>query len=160
MRIRLFMALSTLLVTFGAVAPVSAFFDFKPSRLDAVAARHGLRDMVCIAMADGQLSAWERAEILADAHSILYPQEYVAFKRALDRISPPRPKKTASKNRIRTARRPAPPKPRVKSAPREGSPLHLPPEPPVQASEEPMRGPVIPAGAILPDRMASTASLL
>ena len=159
MRVRFFTAFAVLLLGVGAVAPVAAF-EFKPSRLEALAARHDLRDQVCIAMADGRLSAWERAEILTDAKRILHPEEYVAFKRALDRLAPPPPKKTASKSRTRIARKPAAGRPAAMPEVRENSPLKLPAEPPVQSVQKPARGPVIPAGAILPDRMALRASPL
>jgi hypothetical protein len=61
-------------------------------RLGTIAARQDLRDKVAVAVADGHLSRPERADILAKARSILEPEEYRAFKYALNRNWPP-PKK-------------------------------------------------------------------
>jgi hypothetical protein len=59
------------------------------SRLGQLSTRQQLRDRVCIAKADGQISRWERARLLADAKGILKPEEYLAFKESLDRLTPP-----------------------------------------------------------------------
>ncbi|MBN1393913.1 MAG: hypothetical protein JW959_02695 [Pirellulales bacterium] len=113
----------------------------KPSRLEALAARQQLRDMVCIAMADGQLSAYERSEILLEAKQILYPDEYRAFQQALDRALPARKKSVAK----RTAEKPRQ-KPPVKTNQEASQP------------EKPVSGLVIPAGAVLPMRTNSQTS--
>lgn len=65
----------------------------EPGRLSlaALAAREDLYDEVCIARAEGNISPQNRCTILADAKHILNPQEFEAFKRALDRTSPPPP---------------------------------------------------------------------
>jgi len=138
MRSRLPMGVVALLLTIIAGGS-SVAFGMKPSRLTAFAARQNLCDEVCIAIADGRISAWERAEILIGAKQILYPKEYLVFKRALDRVSPPL-KKPAAKHPTKPMRK----KPASK------------PRPTARPPAEPSSGPVIPAGAILPDRMASS----
>ena len=153
MRIRFFVPFLALLMTVAAGVPAAFGFLFGPSRLEALAARHDLRDTVCIAMADGRLSAWERGEILVDAKRILYHEEYIVFKRVLDRISPPPAKSSARSQRL--VRRPANTKPRRVPAPPQATPLQ-PPTPPAEQAEPPMSGPIIPVGATLPDRMASS----
>ncbi len=137
MRNRLPMGIAALLLATIAAGPAAAF-EIKLSRLEALAARQGLRDMVCIAMADGRVSVQERTVILMDAKNILYPEEYRIFKRAFNRVSPP-PKKRVARHPVKTARKQPAPKPRPTAKPAVG----------------PSLGPVIPAGAILPDRMAS-----
>ncbi len=107
-----------------------------PSRYAALAAREDLRDEVAVATAGGRLSNDDRFEILSDAKRILRPDEYQAFKRALDRRWPP-PKRKHSANHAMAARKAAPPAPLAEAQPQEG----------------PSLGPVIPAGALLPDRM-------
>jgi hypothetical protein len=106
----------------------------KPYSLQMLAARQDLRDMVCYARADGSISPFERSMILREAKGTLSNEEYVKFRTALDRLSPP-PKKKVSPSRLAKAarNRPAPP----------------------QQTAEPPSGPVIPAGALLPDRMAT-----
>ncbi|MBU4271003.1 MAG: hypothetical protein KKE86_16140 [Planctomycetes bacterium] len=137
MRNRLPMGIAALLLAIIAAGPAAAF-EIKPSRLEALAARQDLRDQVCIAMADGRIGVQERTEILIDAKNILYPEEYRIFKRALDRVSPP-PKKRVARHLVKTAWKQPVPKPRPTAKP----------------PAEPSSGPVIPAGAVLPDRMAS-----
>ncbi len=137
MQNRLPMGIAALLLAIIAAGPAAAF-EIKPSRLEALAARQGLCDQVCIAMADGRVSVQERTEILIDAKNILYPEEYRIFKRAFNRVSPP-PKKRVARHPVKTARKQPAPKPRPTAKPAAG----------------PSLGPVIPAGAILPDRMAS-----
>jgi hypothetical protein len=110
----------------------------EPGRLAAFTARQGLRDEVCLAMADGHISPAERYSILTNAKATLKPEEYEGLKRAMDRVSPPKPS---------PAKHPA----QVAS---NGSPrtaLHR--TPPVTAASS---QPTIPAGAILPDRIASS----
>jgi hypothetical protein len=132
-------------VTFGATLLIgSTAVLAKQSHLEAMANRHDLRDELCIALADGVLTQWERAEILADAQRILEPKEFEGFKQALDRISPPPAKKPNAKRSQRQARTkmpamttlfPQPKKPAIKTA-------------------KPEAGPIIPTSAVLPDRMA------
>jgi hypothetical protein len=62
-----------------------------PGRLAALSARQQLRDEVCIAMADGKLSRYERSVLLANARQMLKPEEYASFRASLDRLSPPAP---------------------------------------------------------------------
>lgn len=141
MRNQLPMGIAALLLAIIAAGPAAAF-EIKPSRLEALAARQDLRDMVCIAMADGRINAHERIVILIDAKNILYPEEYRIFKRALNRVSPP-PKKRVARQPVKTVRKQPAPKPRPTA------------KPVAEPSSGPSLGPVIPAGAILPDRMAS-----
>ena len=58
-------------------------------RLAALSARQQLRDEVCIAMADGRVTHFERAMILAHARRILKSEEFGSFKESLDYLSPP-----------------------------------------------------------------------
>ena len=142
MRNRLSIGVAALLLAIIAAGPAAA----KPSRLVAFAARQDLRDMVCIAIADGRISAQERIIILIDAKKILYPEEYRIFKRAFNRVSPP-PKKRVARRPVKIARKQPPPKPQPTAPPK--------PQPQAEPSSGPSLGPVIPAGAVLPDRMAS-----
>ncbi len=103
MRNRLPMGVAALLLAIIAAGPAAAF-EIKLSRLEALAARQGLRDMVCIAMADGRVSVQERTVILMDAKNILYPEEYRIFKRAFSRVSPP-PKKRVARHPVKIARK-------------------------------------------------------
>jgi hypothetical protein len=64
-------------------------------RLAALAARQDLYDEVCIARAGGEISPPARRTILCHAKQILTPQEYEAFKTALNRIAPPPPPSVA-----------------------------------------------------------------
>ena len=102
MSFRLSMGVASLLLVFFAVEPASASW-LKPSRLQALAARQDLCDEVAIAMADGIITHWERAEILSDAKQILNPEEYASFKRAFERIAPPPPPKSAAKHHAKIA---------------------------------------------------------
>ena len=111
-------------------------------RLAMMAARQDLRDEVCYFMADGSLSRAERHLLLEDAKKLLPHEEYVKFKESLDRISPPK-SKANQLAKIKMTRK-APTLVALQDAP-------LPPEP--------LPGPVIPAGAILPERMAPTLFL-
>jgi len=117
----------------GAVETASA----EPGRLAAFTARQDLRDEVCIAMANGHISRGERYAILLHAKAILKPEEYEGFKRAMDRLSPPA---VAAVPRAAEAAR--------IQAPRQAERLAPP-------SHGPLLQPVVPASAILPDRMAS-----
>ena len=108
-----------------------------PSRYAALAARQDLCDEVAVATADGRLNSDDRLEILADAKTILKPDEYQSFKRALDRRWPPPKKKPTAKHSPKTARKATGPSPPAQAKPPAG----------------PSLGPVIPAGALLPDWM-------
>ncbi len=110
---------------------------WEPGRLTALAARQDLRGEVCVAMADGRISSAERHMILADAKSILKPEEYAGFKRALDRLSPPQPAVAKRTTKV-TQRKKSP-----LTTQRKASPL---------AKSSP--APIIPTGAVLPDRVA------
>ncbi len=186
MKKHILIGLAALLPAVVAGGP-SAAFELKPSRLEALAARHDLCDEVCIALADGKLSDWERTEILIDAKRILYPREFTGFKRALDRVAPP-PKKIVPKTVAENGRywkrssrnhvglqwafawvswpkkKPAAEhsvagRPRQAERGKVASESRRRRKPPAKTSppsaERPASGPVIPAGAILPDRMAS-----
>ncbi len=110
----------------------------------ALAARQDLLDEVCVAMAidGGQLSPEKRLEILGDAQKILDPKEFEAFRRALDRLSPPPPppKKPAAKRPNQTAQQQSSSLTRLQA---------------MRLSSKASAGPVMPAGATQPDRMAS-----
>jgi len=116
----------------------------KASHLNAMADRHDLRDEVCIALADGVLTQWERAEIMADAQRILSPKEFEGFKQALNRISPPPAKKPNAKRSQRMA---WPKMPAMTT-------LFPQPKKPAAKAAKPDAGPIIPTSAVLPDRMA------
>jgi len=92
MRSQLLWGTATLLMTMtimaGGIQPATAGHS---GQLAALAARQDLRDKVCIAMTDGHISRAQRHTLLADAKEILKPEEYQGFKRALDRLSPPKP---------------------------------------------------------------------
>ena len=72
----------------GGIAEITAQGQ---GHLAALSARQQLRDEVCIAMADGRITHFERHLILAHARRILQPEEYQQFKESLDRLSPPTP---------------------------------------------------------------------
>jgi hypothetical protein len=103
------------------------------SRLGALAARQDLHDMICYAMADGSISHAERVMILMQAKGVLTADEYVAFKKTIDRLSPQ--KSTAGQLAKTTRKKPA--------ASRKPSP-----------TPESAPGPVMPAGATQPDQVA------
>ncbi|MCE5266824.1 MAG: hypothetical protein LLG00_02940 [Planctomycetaceae bacterium] len=67
-----------------ALGSVLSELGLRPSRLAALAARQDLVDMVAVLTTDGRLDNGERATILAKARTVLRPQEYASFKRALD----------------------------------------------------------------------------
>jgi hypothetical protein len=130
---------ATLFLMTLALSGQSPAAETTSSHLRALAARQDLYDMVCYAKANGSIGCTERAVILMDAKDILSPEEYLKFKKALDRISPPpKPspnqlaKATRKKLALRTLQQPLQP-------------------------AEPATGPVIPAGAALPDQMAPPA---
>jgi hypothetical protein len=110
------------------------------NRLAALAAKKDLCDMICYARADGSISRSERITILMEAKEVLSHDEYLKFKKVLDRIAPPPPKKPSPSQLAK-----------MKAMRKKMSP---PQQPPVQDAVEPLSGPVLPAGAMLPDRMA------
>ena len=91
MRARLSICTGAMLMIMVMANSVRVTSAGEPGRLAALAARQDLRDEVCIAMADGHISRESRAQILSDARSILKGDEYQAFRRSLDRLSPPPP---------------------------------------------------------------------
>jgi hypothetical protein len=62
-----------------------------PGHRAALDTRQQLRDQVCVAMADGRISPFERSRILGNAKQVLSEEEYWTFEASLDRISPPTP---------------------------------------------------------------------
>ncbi len=68
-------------------------------RLAALAARQDLCDMVCFAMTEGHMNPVYRGIILQQAKSVLSPEEYVSFKRSLDRVAPPPPPRPKMKHK-------------------------------------------------------------
>jgi hypothetical protein len=105
-------------------------------RLSALAARQDLCDMVCFAMTEGHMNPVYRAIIIRQAKSVLSPEEYVSFKRSLDRVAPPPPPRPKLKHKHMAKMMPKP-SPKTTPAPAEKGPEL-----------------VIPASASLPDGMA------
>jgi len=104
-------------------------------RFGALAARQDLCDLVCYARrADGSISQANRVLILKEAKGLLSHEEYVSFKRTLDRISPP-------------------PKPSLKPAAKQLAETTQ-KKPASVTTEKTDSGLVIPASANLPDGMA------
>jgi hypothetical protein len=139
MRLQWTLGAALLLATLAA-GHQSRAAENQSGRLAALAARQDLCDMVCYAKADGHISQWERVLILAEAKSVLSQDEYLSFKRTLDRIAPPPPAKAKPKQKhlAKAVHKPAPKK---KPAPVEkGHDL------------------VIPASANLPDGVAQPVS--
>ncbi len=133
MRLRWTLGAVLLLATL-AVGGQSLAAATQSGRLAALAARQDLCDMICYARADGHISRTERVLILQEAKSALSHDEYLTFKRALDRIAPP-PKPMLKHKHVAKATH----KTAVKKKPA-----------PVEKRSEL----VIPASAILPDGMA------
>jgi hypothetical protein len=135
MRLPWTLGAAILLVTL-IVSGQSSASEATSSHLRTLAARQDLCDMVCFAKAEGSISRANRIAILSEAREILSHDEYLKFKKALDRIAPP--PKPSPKQLAKTSRKkPALPIPQPQ------------PQPPESAS-----GLVIPTGATLPDRMA------
>jgi hypothetical protein len=59
-----------------------------PGRLAKLSARQQLNDQVCIAMADGRISRFERSMLLASARQVLTPEEFVVFRQSIDQSTP------------------------------------------------------------------------
>ena len=128
---------AALLLTMLAVCSQSLAMGIDSGRLGALAARQDLCDLVCYARANGNgsISQANRILILNEAKSVLSHDEYLTFKRTLDRIAPPPKPKAKQKHLAKTSHKKKP------------------------ASVE--KGPdlVIPASAVLPDGVAQPASL-
>jgi hypothetical protein len=105
------------------------------SRFAAIAARHDLRDEVCLAMADGRMTGAERYQIMSDAKRILKPEEYVGFQRAVDRMT--RPQSGAAKHSSNEA-----------ASAKKASAMLWADSP---MTEELPASPIIPTGVVLPD---------
>ena len=110
--------------------------ETKSSRLGALAARQDLHDLICYARADGKITQTERSIILAEAKDILSHDEYATFKKAFDRIAPP---KKPSQTQLAKAARKKATSVTMKRLPKP-------------ADNEPEL--VIPTGVSLPDRIA------
>jgi hypothetical protein len=128
------------------------------NRLADLAARQDLCDAVCRAMADGRITPRERVPMLLEAKSILTPAEYLTFKRSLDRLSPPTP--STPQPVARTTKKPTAlvqhtKRPAVLAQQRVPRPAAPTASTAPSKATVPARGPVIPASATLPDRMAS-----
>jgi hypothetical protein len=153
-RLSMRVAIVTMAVLAGSAHLAVAW---EPGRLTALTARQDLRDQVCIAMSDGQISRGERYTILTNAKAILKPEEYEGLKRSMDRLSPPQ----ASPAIKSVAARPSS---KVAAVQRSASAM------PTKATRSAevqallpttvFQQPTIPASAILPDRMGATADSL
>jgi hypothetical protein len=88
---------AALLMATLAVGHQSLAAGNQSGRLAALTARQDLCDLVCFAKADGRISQWERVLILQEAKSVLSHDEFLSFKRTLDRIAPPPPAKVKPK---------------------------------------------------------------
>jgi hypothetical protein len=131
------------------------------TRLRALAARQDLYDEICYARADGSISPEKRTIILMDAKRLLTPEEYLKFKKSLDRLAPtpkPTPNQLAkSRNidwRARTAlsaMKPSLPNQMAQTLRKKPASPN-----PQQPSQQPVpdNGPVIPTGVVLPERIA------
>ena len=104
-------------------------------QLAALAARQNLCDLICIAKANGNINHSERIIILEEAKSALSHDEYLTFKRTLDRTAPPPKPRAKAKHLAKTARTKKP------ASVEKGSEL------------------VIPASANLPDGVAQPVFL-
>jgi hypothetical protein len=141
MRQRWTLGAAVLLMTLAAWGQ-SLATGAQSGRLEALAARRDLCDLVCYARAaDGSISQANRIYILKEAKEVLSPDEYRSFKQALDRIAPPKP--TAKRVAKATWKKPGSAQPALAK-----SELAKP------ALDKPEAELVIPTGAILPDRMA------
>ena len=129
------MGVAVLMTLFAGVS--MAVRAGEPNRLAALAARQTLCDQVHIAMADGHISPGERYALFVHAKAILKPDEYQSFKKAVDRLSPP---KTLTVQRsVKVVQRKV-----LSAASTQAPPL-----------AQPSLALTIPAGVALPDGMAS-----
>jgi hypothetical protein len=160
MSTRLLIGIALLLTTIVA-GSASVAHAWPKSRLTALAARQDLSDKVCwdMALDRGHLSLAHRCDILADAKEILDAKEFEAFHRALDRLSPPPPKKLAALRPYQVT------EPKSSSLTRLQA-MQLSSKTPVAApisgtapapapAPETASGPVMPASATEPDPMAA-----
>lgn len=151
------------------------------SRLAELAARQDLSDQVCIALSmdNGRITNEHRGDILADAQKILDPKEFQHFHQALDRLSPPLPKKPVVKRPDQTAQRNplaltrlqamklSSRTPVQKSEPAAGPATEAAPQMASEPADDkalppaplPDEGPVMPTSATEPDRVASPAAV-
>jgi hypothetical protein len=151
--------LATLVLSGQSPAAESSF-----ARLRALAARQDLYDEICYARVDGTISPAKRTIILMDAKELLSPEEYVKFKKSLDRLSPPTKSSPNQQNQLAQNRN-ADWRTRVAAPPMKASSPNLmaqllrkkPDSPnPQQPSQQPLpdNGLVMPAGVALPDQVA------
>jgi hypothetical protein len=137
MRVSWTLCAAILLLTWAADISLGA--EPTSNRLAKLAAQKSLCDRICYAKADGTISRFERLSILMDAKEVLSHEEYLKFKKVLDRIAPP-PKNAPASHLAKT-------KTMHKKTPA--------PKPPVQEEAgESQSGPVLPAGVMLPDPVA------
>jgi hypothetical protein len=158
MQSRLPLGIATVLLTIVAVGAQAAA-ALEPGRLTALAARHELRDEICLAMSDGQIGPIERSIIVSDAKRILSPEEFEGFARAMNRVSPPksssakRPAQMAQKS-TKVAHKGS------KAAPKSTKVVQKKAPSAVQQAAAALDGSsptlTIPASVILPDNVASS----
>lgn len=159
MLVRLPLGITLALATMVAGVASTALAGGYSNRLGALAARQDLRDEVCYAMCDGSISPEERSSMLFLAHKTLSPQEYQSFKQSIDRLSPPKP--VASKEQMAkrwksgASARAAYAAKKAKQSQNASAKSSL----SSNRVAEPAGGPVMPTGAILPDRMGPTGVL-
>ena len=155
MLVRLPWCITLTLVAMVAADASNSIAGGYSNRLAVLAARQDMHDEICYAMADGSISPAERGSMLFLANKTLSPQEYQSFKQSIDRLSPPKPvaskeqmaKRWKSGSSARAAYAAKKTKPNQNQNSQATASL-----PPKQAAE-PASGPVMPTGAILPDRM-------
>jgi hypothetical protein len=156
MRLRSSLGAAFLLITLAGASQVSQSVasETTSSHLRALAVRQDLFDKVCYAKADGSISRLERQKILADAKTILAPDEYVKFKSSLDRFSPPKkpsPSQLAKKSKKGSSGQMAKKSKKPSSSQLAKKPASPPQDPQPAATESDL---VLPTGAALPDPMA------
>jgi hypothetical protein len=86
---RLSQAIRLIPMTFGG--HLATITSGGPGHLAALDARQQLRDQVCIAMADGGVSRYERQVLLTNAKNVLTTDEYLAFQQSVDGLTPQMP---------------------------------------------------------------------
>ena len=134
MRLRWTLGAALLLATLAAGSQ-SLAAKSESGHLAALTARQDLCDLICYARAGGSISQANRILILEEAKSVLSHDEYLTFKRTLDRIAPPPKPKAKQKHVAKTTHK-------KKASPAEKGPEL-----------------VIPASAILPDGVAQPVFL-
>ncbi len=159
MLVRLPWCITLTLVTMVAGFASTAIAGGSSGRLGVLAARQDLHDEICYAMADGSISPAERSSMLFLAHNTLSPQEYQSFKQSIDRLSPPKPvaskEQMAKRWKSSASARAAYAAKKAKQNQNSQATASL----PSNRAAEPAGGPVMPTGAILPDRMGPTGVL-